>query len=146
MDNRVLSGESLFLLYAHPCTARKQRKGLIGQEDAQELGMFVKEGRSPSRELLQRCFPEAYRSFVQFAEIGHPERDWPVEVVRNFWRQHKGGCLSCAVMCGKVEMVMDMNVRVRCPDKTVIALNPYGLPVEIGNIVYFHLRVIAEVE
>jgi hypothetical protein len=152
-ENEEISGERLFFLYAWPCLEMREHLGLVEPVDVLALNsfVFVDDGKDPSHELLGRGFPNAVGTFGKF--IGddplskHP---WPVEMVRAYWRMHKGREPKCAVMYGKVEeakMLLGNMVKVRLggSNKMMTVANKYKLAILKKDTVYFHRYIIAEV-
>ncbi len=150
MKNEQISGEKLFFRYAYPCGEGRYHRGLISVRELDELHHLVNTDGEPTRDLLQGCFAEAFPAFCAFFGIDpSDDRPWPVEVVRQFWRQHTGRVPSCAVMFGKIEKIipsLSFICLVNFAGKTKPVFNRYRLPVAVGDTVFFHQHIIAEVE
>lgn len=142
-----ISGERLFLRYAYPCAEVKEQRGVMISSMVAELDTLVNEGGEPSHALLCKCFENAVRSYHEFTNTDPASGlAWPISEVRRFWRAHRGVSKQCAVMCGEVEAIEALCVWVKCEGKSVLVINRYKLPVLPNDTVYFHKRVVAEVE
>jgi hypothetical protein len=142
-----LTGEGLFFRYAYPCTEIKAQRGTIWSHQVEALNALVDSDARPDHRLLLECFPSAVCLFGLF--IGDdPIADdlWPVEMVREFWRMHKGRKPQCDVFHGVVESVNDIFVKVMVGDRKIPVFNRYKLQVSKGNIVFLHHNIIAESE
>ena len=123
---------------------------LVEPNDVMALNAIMDEGKAPSHELLGRCFPNAVDLFGKFMGA-NPMANmlWPIEIVRAFWRMHKGREPRCAVMQGKVmitHMLGNMvKVRLDGDNKMITVANKYRLAILKGDTVYFHRHIIAEV-
>lgn len=144
------SGERLFFHYAWPCLEMREHLGLVEPVDVLALNSFMDDGKDPSHELLGQGFPNAVGTFGKF--IGDDplsKRPWPVEMVRAYWRMHKGREPRCAVMHGEVmttHMLGNMvKVKLDGGNKMITVANKYKLAILKGDIVYFHRHIIAEV-
>jgi hypothetical protein len=89
-----ISGERLFLLYAFPCLEGKVAANVVKSIYAAELNNVLNSCREPSHLLLRECFQNAADSFISFANITSLSTPWPVEKVREFWRNHRGRVLN----------------------------------------------------
>ena len=136
-----------------PCVKSRVIQGSIKPADVKILKDLINERKDPSHELLARCFPVAIESFKKHSGI-YPlaPEPWPIEAVRNYWRQHKGKSKGCAVMYGEVETIDNICIGVICRNKKkskkviITVFNKYGFPLCIGDTVYFHSHAITEVE
>ena len=146
-DKDLISGERLFLLYAYPCVDIRVKRGLITLDQAAGLEILVNSGRDPDHRLFGECFPDAIRLFVEAAKINPLGYEpWSVELVRNFWRAHKGRAPRCAVMTGEVKVSNDFVVKIDHEGSIRPAFNRYRLPVKLGDTAFIHQHVLVEVE
>ena len=142
----------MFLLYAYPCIAMGGQKWGRPEKAEKEFLALVDTGKDPTHALLKVCFPDAVSSFEDSAGMDHvaDEDPWPVELVREFWRAHKGwkDVPTCAVMRGIVESIVvgDKFAMVNSGGNTTPAINRYGLAVKQGDTVYLHQHHIIEAE
>jgi hypothetical protein len=122
---------------------------LVKPNDVMALNALMDEGKAPSHELLGRCFPDAVDLFGKFMGANPmSNRLWPIEIVREFWRMHKGCEPKCAVMHGKVETAMMFGhmVKVKLDGGRMITVaNKYKLAILKEDIIFFHRHIIAEV-
>jgi len=109
----------------------------------------VYHGKVPSHALLERCFTPAVRSYGEFSGVDPLSIDpWPVEKVTEFWRahRHEGFGLIGATLNGEVRAVSGLHITVVCNGKQIPPVtNSYGFSIEVGDTVYFHNQIIAEV-
>lgn len=148
-----MTGEQLFLRYAFPCVdtsggrivGKKYRT--LNEEHLAELRQLVTSGGQPMRSLLRYCFPYAFRGLRKFAEENHLER-WALATVIAFWRHHHGHIGECRVRrCTVAQVSGDAaTAMVECERERFGTINYYHLPIQVGQFVYIHLRVIAEIE
>ena len=137
----------LALRYMYPCIEMRKKWDLVSRKDAREVSGLLYGRKDICHELLNRCFSNAVLAFGEFAGIDPLGKDpWLVEQVRIFWREHKGRSPSCDVKQGVVEIVKGNVVRVHVGTKIAHIINRYSLPVKLGDIVFFHHHIIAEVE
>ena len=150
MESGQISGEKLFFRYAYPCGEIRYQRKLISWKELDQLHYLANTDGEPTHDLLRSCFKDAFPAFCVFSGIDQSDnRPWPVEVVRRFWRQHKGRVPGCAVMSGKIDKIiasLSFICLVNCDGKTVPVFNRYKLPVTVGDTVFFHQHIIAEVE
>jgi hypothetical protein len=127
----------------------RERLKLVKPNDVMALNALMDEGKAPSHDLLGRCFPNAVDLFGKFIGANPmSNRLWPIEIVRAFWRMHKGREPRCAVMHGEVETtnMLGNMVKVKLDGGRMIPVaNKYKLAILKGDTVYFHKHIIAEV-
>jgi hypothetical protein len=152
-----MTGEQLFLRYAFPCAdtgagiiaGQKHRK--IDEEHLDRLKQLINSNGQPKHRLLYYCFPRAYRRLKQYAEDNGLER-WALATVAEFWRYHhgredgyEGDCRvrPCAVVEANGNGAM---ATVECEGEIIYVINIYHLPIQRGQVVYLHWRMIAEIK
>lgn len=145
MDDGQISAKRLFLYYAYPCVPIREKRGLISPEDVLKLETLIFVGGDPTPEELKRCFPHAVSSFMKFTNIFWLSDPWPVEKVREFWRVHKGRVKACDVMRGVIDLMADHFLIVNCDGVLVEAENEYEFSLTVGDTVYLHHNIVAEV-
>lgn len=145
MSKTNISGERLFLLYAFPCLEGKLVTHEVKSMYAMELNNVLNSGHEPSHSLLRECFKNAVDSFTISAGITSLSTPWPVEKVREFWRNHKGKNPQCATMHGVVEETDAYFVKIRYAKRIKCLVNRYNLSIKKGDTVYFHYNFVAEV-
>jgi hypothetical protein len=148
-----VTGEQLFLRYAFPCTdtpfgmiaGRKTR--MLSPKHRAEILDLIKNNGQPRRSLLRFCYPYAFRKLREYAQKNGLER-WALATVAEFWRHHHGHTGECSVRCAMVLNVSDDNTTacVAYQGEKFPVVNHYHLPLRMGQYVYVHLRMIAEVE
>jgi hypothetical protein len=142
---KEISGKRLFLLYAYPCAEGRLILRKIDKEHFDRLVKLVHNGEEPTAQLLRYCFPHAFRRLREYANETSVER-WDFATVADFWRHHHGHKGDCRVSLGKVvEVINEVVTRIADNDGFEIrALNLYDLPVNIGDRLYLHRRVLVE--
>ncbi len=133
--------------YAYFCLDLRVKRGQIRQFEADELTRCVDQNEEPDTRLLVNCYQAATGRFAQ--ETGFDIRtlsDWPTDLVRPFWRKHKGRVRQCDTVVGKVLSFNEISALIAVGDKKFRAFNRYKLPIATDDLVYCHLFGIAEVE
>ena len=123
-----MSNGLLFMRYAWVCAENKLRAGKISQEDFGNLKWLVENKMKPAPELLERCFPKAFRESLNFPTVAE------------YWHQHQGSGGDCAT---KVAFVVSANkitlsVLMDCEGTRLYKPNIYKLDLEKGDRVYLH--------
>ena len=139
----------LFFYYAHPCAPTRRSRKLISEVDERIMEGLIQNKIAPSRQLLEQWFPDAVRSLILLYGLDeYLNEPWPVEIVRTFWRAHKGKDPRCATFCGPVVAINGIAVRVKVLQYLlpVSTFNYYAFPVALGDTAYFHINRITEVE
>jgi len=148
-----MTGQQLFLRYAFPCTETpfgifdgKKARILSPGHRAEILGLIEHNGQ-PRTSLLRFCYPYAFRMLREYAQRNGLER-WALATVTEFWRHHHGHIGECRVRRAVVADAGngDTTSFVSCDGETLPVINYYHLPLCMGQHVYIHLRVIAEIE
>ena len=149
-----MTGEQLFLRYAFPCADGRLLRGKLDEVHSNKLTGFIERNSQPPRSLFRFCFPYAFRRLCKYARENGKER-WALATVQEFWRYHHGHHGECRVRRGRI---LDLQTNgtmtaariivpetLESPEEELIVLNSYRLPVQEGQHVYFHFRVIAEI-
>ena len=173
--NRIVrSGQLLFFRYAWPCNqanygtrvdrnpqrvAKLHRYSLqitLSEKEVLEMGT-----------LLQQCFPVAFAEMMDIVSFCM-DRIWPVDQVRNFWRNHHSGRGESGTVAGDACRVREMIVTGFRPVElclegtmhtlnTVIAvpiggrreellIDQYLLQPKIGEHIFPHQFTVCEVD
>jgi hypothetical protein len=142
----VLTGPQLFLRYAWPCAEDKLLAEQITPADFSRLKKSIEDGAEPKTSLLRRCFRNAVASLEKYS-VAMKKEAWNHSTVSRFWRHHHGHEGDCAVACGVVcNCCVEGNdaFQVLVRSNIITALNLYRLPLDTGDEVYIHRRVITE--
>jgi hypothetical protein len=146
-----MTGELLFLRYTFPCATTgvvvtNGRRWKIAEKDLIELDQLVRRNKQPTCPLLERCFPNAVERLREYA-VQNGLAQWAVATVADFWHHHHGHEGECRVRRAKVAEASNGTVVVlACEGETLNAVNQYHLPLSRGQFVYFHRRVVVEIE
>lgn len=153
LNNHEVSGPLLFFRYAFPCIEIRVRTRRLAEKSAAELLRSGHSNTGPPIGLLERCFPDPCLALKASAGLGASEElIWSVDNVRKFWRSHGAAGHdhqkdSCSTMWGIVESINGLGPNIRKPNcQPVLTINQFGLPIAIGDKVFFHHHIIAEVE
>ncbi|MDP2926048.1 MAG: hypothetical protein Q8N99_06760 [Nanoarchaeota archaeon] len=78
--------ELYFFKYAFPCAFVILQRGNLSQEEYNNLNKKFLEGKSPSREILEKSFPVAFTRIKRLAEKMNKDM-WDFEVIRRYWNK-----------------------------------------------------------
>jgi len=96
--------------------------------------------------LLGTCFPQARRALRDYAEERGLER-WARATVAACWRHNHNAEGECAVRRATIIEVGEATILARTDNGEIVHVsNLYSLPIQSGSIVYFHIRVIADID
>lgn len=135
----------MFYHYSFVCGEIRRERHLIDGRQYAYLRSFLFTEEDPPTELLSVCFPDAYQTLLDSASSKRSV--WDVDLVRRVWRVHVGKNPDCAVMCGSVQTVEGLGGWVvKENGQPIFVRNLFRFPISVGDRVYFHKSVVAEVE
>jgi hypothetical protein len=150
--NEEITGIKLFFHWAfRSCAAIRLNRKEIRQSDFDWMKNLSETGQTPTLELLEKCFPKAFKSYLSFAntekgkELGPL---WSLESVREYWHYHH----SHPENEGKIDVwrvpVLRLSggaVIVLIDKREIPVENYYNFSIKPGDWVYVHKHVITEV-
>ena len=83
---KKLTPEIYFFKYAFPCAYVILLKGELTQEEYKNLEKEFLNGSSPSKEILEKSFPNAFARIKRLAERMNKEM-WDFEVIQEYWKK-----------------------------------------------------------
>ncbi len=142
-----MSGPKRFGRFAgEVCLKKKYAAGLISEEDFNEFQACLREDIEPSVELINRCLPNAVKSYFKYCEAKGIKADWSYESVGDYWLnghgEKQGHIGECATRTVVVLSIRDgiISAGLKSP-----LSNPYNLELEPLMEAVIHYWQIVEI-
>lgn len=81
------SAERYFFKYAFPCAQIKVRLRSLTPEKYEKLKELFLENSAPSKEILEKTFPPAFRRIKELAEKQNRNL-WDFKVIKEYWKKN----------------------------------------------------------
>lgn len=82
------SAEEFFLRYAFPCAHVLLQVGAMTKEQYEELKNGAKNGKPPTKQIMESSFPSAFRRIKHLAKEMNIEDSWDMRVMKEYWHNN----------------------------------------------------------
>ena len=146
----IMTPERRFFRFAFPCVEQRFQLRLISPADRLTLMNLVASGQ-PSRELLERCFPDAVTDYAKYlASLRLNQDGWTYETVGDFWHHHhshsKPHSNHDVLLARFMHRLPDVHIiMAEVRNKPLPFRDPFSLEPKPGGHIYVHGETAVEI-